>query len=128
MEAAGYEPALRSREAQPEQRPAAGRLLRGDGAAVRLGHLSHNCEPETRAGKGPRVRRAIEPVEDVLAVLRRDPRAVIADTNFAACEGDLDRRPRRAPLPGVLEQVPDGTLEPFRNALDDRRLELCLER
>ena len=40
----------------------------------------------------------------------------------------IDRRTGAAPFAGVLEQVPDGALEPVGVALDHRRLEPCRER
>src|SRR5581483_1153534 len=50
---------------EPHQGAAAGRALGGDGAAVRLGDLAHDREPEARAGHPPRRRGAVEALEDV---------------------------------------------------------------
>ena len=66
------------RQPDDEARPATGPLGRGDRAAV----LVDDPGPDRQAEPGPAragVRRAPEPVEDVLAVLRRDARAVVVD-------------------------------------------------
>jgi len=112
-----------TRQAEPKKRAAAVGFLGGDRAAVRIRDLAHDREPETGAGQRPRVRGAVEAVEDVLAVLGRDARAVVAHDQIAVLEDHVDGRAFAAPLAGVLEQVPDRPLEPFRISLDDRRLD-----
>src|SRR5208282_5109270 len=52
----------RRAEAQAQQRSAAGVVARLREAAARLRRLTHDCEPEARAGLGARVARAVEAI------------------------------------------------------------------
>ncbi len=70
--------------------PAAGSAR--DAAAVLLGDLSHDREPETRARPAARLGAAVEAVEDVRQVLRGDPRPVVAHGQLPPVRG----RPRPA--------------------------------
>ena len=81
----------RSRQAR-SRAAAARRLLGRDAAAVRLGDLAHDREAEPGTGQRARRRGAVEAVEDVLAVLGRDARAVVAHAQLAARERDVDAR------------------------------------
>src|SRR5207237_8327891 len=114
-------------EAEPKQGAAARRILGGDASAVSLGDLAHDCEAEPRARERARVGRAVEAVEHVLAVLGSDAGTVIADAKLAPRQSHLDARAGRRPLAGVLEQVPDGALEPLGDALDRGRLDVRVE-
>src|SRR6185312_12020603 len=127
MESGGDEPALRVCEPEAEERAAAGRLLGGDAAAVRLRHLAHDRETEARARQRARRGRAIEAVEHVYAVVRRDAGAVVAHAQLAVRERDVDRRTFRAPLACVLEQVPHCAFEPLGHAGYHARRELGIE-
>ena len=113
----------RSGETQSHERTAAWCLLRGHRPALGLHDLTDDREAEPRAGKRAGVCRAVESVEDSLAVLGGDTRPVIADDKLAMLEDDVDGRSFPAPLARVLEQVPDRTLEPLRISIDDGRLE-----
>src|SRR5207247_3782527 len=72
-------------------------------------------------------RGAVEAVEDVLAVLGRNPGTVVADAELLARERDVDARAGLRPLAGVLEQVPDRPLDPLLYPFDGRRLAVCVE-
>src|SRR6266436_5755255 len=97
---------LRVCELEAEEGSATRRVLSGDAAAVSLRDLAH--DRETQAGTRERAgrRRAIEAVEHVTPVLCCDPRAVIAHTQLAPGQRDVDARARCRPFAGVLEQVP----------------------
>src|SRR5581483_11984435 len=112
--------AVRGREAELEAGASARSLVDRDRAAVRLRDLLDDREPEPRPRQRAGVRRAVEALEDVRAVLLGDAGAAVADAQDAARERDVDGRARRAPLRGVLEQVRDGPLEARRVALDGR--------
>src|SRR5581483_2334425 len=118
---------LRVCEAKPEDGAAARRLLGDDGAAVRLRHFADDGEPEAGPGKRAGGGGPVEAVEDVLAILLGDPGAVVADPQLAVDERDLDVRAGRAPLAGVLEQVPDRAFEAVARPVQRRRLELRVE-
>ena len=71
------------------------------------------ASPSPEPGR-PRARgRAVEAVEEPLAVLVGDPRPAIAHRHGAVCDGDLDRL-ARAPADRVLEQIDDRTVEARR--------------
>ena len=106
-----------------------------DRAAVRLSDLPHDREPESAAAARTRapVVGAPEAVEDPLAVLGRDPGAVVRDGKPGPAVDLPVREPDARPLGrhahGVVEQVRDRPLEHVAVALhdpagDDCRLEL----
>ena len=87
-------------------------------AAVRLGDLAHDREPEPRAGHRAGRGRAVEAVEDERPVLRRDARAVVADAQLAAARG----RPRRpCPRRSTCPRSRAGSRPPARAAPGSRR-------
>src|SRR5690349_13410769 len=110
-------------ETQPHERPAVPGVLGLHRAAMRLGHLADDREPEAGAGHRARRGRAVEAIEDEGTVLVGESRPVVPHLQLAAGERDLDRAPVAAPLAGVLEQVPDGALHPVAITVDDGRLQ-----
>ena len=86
-----------SRQAQREERAAAGRVRRLDLAAVRLGDVPDDREPEARAGQAARGRGAVEALEDEREVSIVEAGAVVAHGRRA-----VPRPSRRRRLPGGL--------------------------
>ena len=118
----------RGRQAEADERPAAVGALGGHLAAVGLGHLPDDGEPEPGAGLPARRGRAVEAVEDVRQVVLVDARPVVADGHLAVADADLDLAAGRAPLGRVVEQVADGALDRSGHAADDGLLEVGHER
>ena len=75
--------AQRRAEADAQQRPAAGRVLGSDTAAVGLGGLAHDRQAEPRAGQLARAPGAVEAVEDVRQVGLVEAGPVVADGELA---------------------------------------------
>src|SRR6185503_6373041 len=69
------------------------------------------------------VARAPEAVEDSRSVLRRDPRAVVANAHFALAHGDLDHTAGGTPLPGVVQKICDGARDARTNPAHGRLFE-----
>jgi hypothetical protein len=86
---------------------------------VGLGNLTDDREPETRARHSARRSRSVEAVEDVGKVLLVDTRPMVAHGHLAVAYRDLDLPACRAPLRGVVEQVPNGPVDRSRIAVDD---------
>ena len=113
---------------QAQQRAPAVGGLRRDGSAVPLGHLAHDRQAQPGTGPAAGGVGAEEAVEDLGALVVRDSRPAVADGQLAVAQAHVDRRVGRAPLRGVVEQVGDGAIEPRRDALHQRGLELGRER
>ncbi len=60
----------------------------------------------------------------MVAVRRVDPGTAVAHGQLAVAQAHVDHRARRTPLGGVVEQVRDGAVQPRRDALHERGLEL----
>src|SRR5581483_3195491 len=103
---------------QTKNRAAVGRRVDADAAVVRIGNLLHDRQAQAGAGCAARVERAVEAVEDERLVLRRDTGAAVADLHDAVSDRYIDRLAGRAPLPRVVEQVVDGTLDTFGDTDD----------
>ena len=86
-------------------------------AAVLLGDLAHDRQPEPGAGAPARGRAAVEAVEEVWKVVGVDAGAVIADAHTVSVDPDLDDPARRGVLGGVVEQIVDGAGEALARAL-----------
>src|SRR3954467_1045356 len=101
---------------------------------MRLRDLADDREPQAGAGHRTRCRGSIETVEDVLAILFRDPGAVVPNAKLTLRERHVDARAGARPLARVLQQVPHPTpqpprdppptLEPLGNPLDRRLFEV----
>jgi hypothetical protein len=119
----------RSRQLEGERRPLIRpRVFRDDRAAVELGDVPHDGEPEseatmhaTSAGFG-----LPEGIEDEREELGRDPAPAVGhgdlDVRAHALEHDLHRPALRRELDGVGQQVPDELLQTVRITGDQPRL------
>src|SRR6266508_4442949 len=112
------------REREPHDEPAARRVGRADGRAVRVGDLAHDGESEARAVPRAPVRAAEEAVEELRELVLGRPRAVVANLEHAVAQPDVDRAARRAVSGGVVEDVVDGAAEAVGHADDDARREV----
>src|SRR5262249_51067206 len=120
--------ALLERELDDEARALAGRGLDADASAPCLDEAPSDREAETRglvaAARGSS---AVERLEDPLALVRRDPGALVDDAHAQAV-ADRPRTDRDglalAVAGGVLEHVHERTLELRRVALQRRQLAL----
>src|SRR5690349_1220003 len=74
---------LPSREGEAEHGPAAGALVDPDPPAVALDDLAADGEADPRALVGLAVVQALEHLEDVLALVGRDPDAAVGDGDLA---------------------------------------------
>ena len=76
------------------------------GPAVHAGDPAHDREPEARPGKRPRLRRPVEPVEDIRQVVRGDSRAIVADLDRPVGGRDADAALRRAHFSALSTRFP----------------------
>ena len=83
------------RQVELEHRAPARSVGRLDGAAVRLGYLADDRQPQTGSGKAAGGGRAVEAVEHVRQVRRVDPWSVVANGDGAVLDRDFDRTLRR---------------------------------
>ena len=118
-----------SPEADPQQRAAAGGVGRLDEAAVRLGGLAHDRQPEPRARHAARAVGAVEALEHVRQVApRRSPGRGRARSARRRARPTSTAPPGGLHLTRVVEQVRHRALDPLGLAAHDRRLGVELER
>ena len=114
----------RSGAGQPDREQGAPRVRtvgRRDGAAVALGDPARDRETEARATRR-RVRRAPEPVEDVLERGGIQAGSLVRDGEpCPGSRGDRDPAARRRVADGVVDEDGDELTEPGIVAVDGRR-------
>ena len=103
------------RQGEHETGAAAGRVLGGHGAAVRLGDLADDRQAEARARQPARRRRAVEAVEDVRQVgRRRCPGPWSRTASSPSATGPRSRPPGGLHLAALSSRLRDRPLEPRR--------------
>ena len=100
-------------EVDRHQRATVGGVGGLDRAPVGVGGLPDDRQPETGAGLGARIARAVEAIEHVRQVLLVKAGTVVADGQRPVVQGDLDRLAGRAPLDRVVEQVGHRASDPI---------------
>ena len=108
-------------ELEHELRAATGSVGGADAAAVLLGDLADDRQPEAGARAPARGRAAVEAVEQVREILRVDAGPVVAHAHAVHVDAHLDDAALRRVLGRVVEQVVDRAREPLARALDDGR-------